>query len=182
MTTRALLTPDATEYAPYYGRYVSLVPKNDIVDLLEAQAVHAKDILSGISERDGNMRYAPGKWTIKQLFGHVIDTERIFAYRALRISRGDQTPIEGFEQDPYVQNGPFEACTLAGLTEEYTAVRRSTLFLFRHLKDEHWSRRGTASGNEVSVRALAYIIAGHELHHWNVLREKYLTALAQHGG
>jgi len=182
MTTRALSAPDATEYAPYYGRYVSLVPGSDIIAVLEEQAVQTKEMLSRISELDADMRYAPGKWSIKQLFGHVTDTERIFAYRALRISRGDQTPIEGFEQDTYVDNAPFQTCTMAGLAQEYAAVRSSTQFLFRHLADEHWSRRGTASGKEVSVRALAYMIAGHEIHHWNVLREKYLAALRQHGG
>ena len=109
--------------------------------------------------------------------GHVIDTERIFSYRALRISRGDKTPIEGFEQDDYVRNASFERRSVADLLAEFETVRRATVFLFRSLDAQAWSRRGIASQNEVTVRALAYIIAGHELHHMEVLRQKYLPAL-----
>jgi hypothetical protein len=174
MSTSLVSAPDASEYAPYYGRYISLVGSGDIVGILASQADEMRSILSGISEQQGAFRYAPEKWTIKQMLGHVIDTERIFAYRALRISRGDKTPIEGFEQDGYVENGPFERYTMAGIAEEYSAVRSSTLHLFRNLQPQDWTRRGTASGKEVSVRALAYMIAGHEVHHWNLLREKYL--------
>src|SRR5262249_22212715 len=106
MGTMAVSTPDASEYAPYYGRYISLVNGDDILATLETQTKRTRELYSGISEQDGGFRYAPEKWSIKQVFGHVIDTERIFAYRALRIARGDQTPIEGFEQDDYVRNSP----------------------------------------------------------------------------
>ena len=173
MSTVVASAPDTSEYAPYYGRYISLVGQGDIIGILESHAAETQRMLSSISEEQATLRYAPGKWSVKQLFGHVIDTERIFSYRALRIARGDQTPIEGFEQDAYVENGPFEKQTVGNIKEEYWSVRDCTLHLFRNLQPMDWTRRGTASGKEVSVRALAYMIAGHEVHHWNVLREKY---------
>lgn len=115
------------------------------------------------------------------MLGHLCDAERIFAYRALRIARGDVTPIEGFEQDDYVRNGPFEHYRLADLVEEFAVVRRATVLLFEHLEEAHWMRIGTANGKAISARALAYIIAGHELHHRNELQQKYLAAAAQGG-
>lgn len=130
-------------------------------------------LLSGRNEADGNYRYAPEKWSAKEVLGHVCDTERIFAYRALRISRGDQTPIEGFEQDDYVKNGPFARMPLEEIVEDYIAVRRATLTLFRNLDEAAWVRKGIANKNEVTVRALAYTIAGHELHHRGILEQKY---------
>ena len=131
-------------------------------------------LLSGRTEADGDLRYAPDKWSLKEVLGHLNDTERIMSYRALRISRGDTTPIEGFEQDDYVRNGPFARRALADLIEDYIAVRRATISLFRNLDDSAWTRRGIANKNEVTVRALAYIIAGHELHHRGIIDEKYL--------
>jgi uncharacterized damage-inducible protein DinB len=180
MSTVLISAPDTSEYAPYYGRYISLVGPGDILGILESQAAQTRRMLASISEQQATLRYAPEKWSVKQLFGHVIDTERIFAYRALRISRGDQTSIEGFEQDAYVENGPFENYTKAAIDAEYTSVRTSTLHLFRNLQPVDWTRRGTASGKEVGVRALAYMIAGHEIHHWNVLRGKYGITAAPH--
>ena len=132
-------------------------------------------MLSGRSEQDGDFRYAPGKWTAKEVLGHVCDTERVFAYRALRIARADATPMEGFEQDDYVRNGPFANRPLEDLVEDFIAVRRATLSLLRNLDETAWDRRGVANKNEVSVRALAYIIAGHELHHRRILEEKYFA-------
>jgi hypothetical protein len=171
--------PESSEHAPYYGRYISLVPDGDIVAGLREQGRRTKALFSGITEHQGEFRYAPGKWTINQMFGHMIDAERIFSYRALRISRGDKTPIEGFEQDEYVAGGPFEICKLTDLLDEYTAVRNATVPLFRNLGQEAWSRTGVASNNGVTVRALAYIIAGHELHHCQVLQERYLSQLRE---
>jgi DinB family protein len=167
--------PGATEFAPYYGKYISRVKSENIVKTLEEQQTPAA--FGALTEAQSAFRYAPDKWSIRQMLGHVIDAERIFSYRALRIARGDKTPIEGFEQDDYVTNGPFEHCTLAQLLDEFATVRRATALLFRSFDAQAWARRGTASNNEVSVRALAYIIAGHELHHIEVLREKYLPAL-----
>ena len=167
--------PEPGEYAPYYDRYISLVPGNDILTTLESQRRQMLLLLSGRDEADGDFRYAPDKWSMKEVLGHVCDTERIFAYRALRISRGDRTPIEGFEQDDYVRNGPFAQRPLAELIEDYIAVRRSTLTLLRNLDEQAWMRRGIANNNEVSVRAIAYTTAGHELHHRRILEEKYFA-------
>ncbi len=167
--------PQPHEYAPYYDRYISLVPGTDILGALESQRRQMLLLLSGRDESEGNLRYAPDKWSVKELLGHVCDTERIFAYRTLRISRGDRTPIEGFEQDDYVRNGPVRAA-LAEIIDDYIAVRRSTLTLLRNLDEQAWTRRGIANKNEVSVRALAYTMAGHELHHRRILEEKYFAA------
>ena len=165
--------PEAGEYAPYYDRYISLVKIADVVATLEEQRRGMLLLLSGRDEADGNFRYAPGKWSAKEVLGHVCDTERIFAYRALRISRGDAAPLAGFEQDDYVRNGPFAMRPLGDLIEDYIAVRRASVTLLRNLDEAAWMRRGVASENPVTVRALAYMIAGHELHHKKILEEKY---------
>ena len=167
--------PEPGEYAPYYDRYISLVPGSDILTTLESQRRQMLLLLSGRDDSDADFRYAPDKWSAKEVLGHVCDTERIFAYRALRISRGDRTPIEGFEQDDYVRNGPSANCPLAELIEDYIAVRRATLTLLRNLDEQAWLRRGIANNNEVSVRAIAYTMAGHELHHRRILEEKYFA-------
>jgi hypothetical protein len=168
--------PEPQEYAPYYDRYISLVAGDDLIATLEQQRRDTMLLLSGRSDQDGDYRYAPDKWSAKEVLGHVCDSERIFAYRALRIARHDQTPMEGFEQDDYVRNGPFARRPLADLVEDFIAVRRASLSLFRNLDEEAWTRRGIANKNEISVRALAYIIAGHELHHRRILQEKYFAA------
>jgi hypothetical protein len=168
--------PEAGEFAPYYERYISLVPGTDIVGTLESQRRQMLLLLSGRQESEGDLRYAPDKWNVKEVLGHVCDGERIFAYRALRMSRGDRTPMEGFEQDDYVRNGPFANRPLAEVIEDYIAVRRATVTLLRNLYEAAWMRRGIANKNEVSVRALAYLIAGHEVHHRRILEEKYFVA------
>jgi hypothetical protein len=169
--------PESGEYAPYYEAYIALVPGNDIVGVLEAQRKQMMQLFAARSERDGNFRYAPEKWTVKEVLGHVSDTERIFAYRALRIARGDQTPLSGFEQDDYVRAGGFGERTLADLAEEFAHVRNATVALFRSVGKDAWLRRGIANKNEVSVRALAFIVAGHELHHRHILEERYFPAI-----
>jgi hypothetical protein len=168
--------PEPGEYAPYYEKYISLVPGTDILGTLEAQRRQMLILLCGRDDKEGDFRYAPGKWSVKEILGHVCDSERIFAYRALRISRADRTPIEGFEQDDYVRNSPFAHRPMAELIEDYIAVRRATVTLFRNLDEQAWARTGTANKNQVSVRALAYITAGHELHHKRILEEKYFAA------
>lgn len=180
MTANAgsVAAPNASEYAPYYGQYISLVQGNDILRALEEQGKETVSLLSHLTEQQGDHRYTPGKWSIKEVIGHVTDTERIFAYRALRIARNDPKPLEGFEQDDYVRAGGFGSRALGGLIEEFAAVRRASLLLLRSLDGEAWMRRGVANEKEVSVRALAYLIAGHELHHRKILREKYLTSAA----
>ena len=174
MTSR--IRPASDEYFDYYHRYISLVPDGDIIDILRRQAAQTVAYLSNLTEAQGAFRYEPGKWSVKECLGHVTDTERIFTYRALRIGRNDKTPIEGFEQDDYVKFGSFDSCSLSSLIREFEIVRKSTALLFEHLADDAWARRGVASGYGVSVRALAYITAGHELHHLAVLRAKYFPA------
>ena len=173
--TFTIARPEPGEYAPYYDRYISLVAGTDILGTLDTQRRQTMLLLSGRDESEGDFRYASDKWSAKEVLGHVCDTERIFAYRALRIARGDQTPLPGFEQDDYVKNSPFARVLLEEIIEDYIAVRRATLTLLRNLDEAAWTRRGVASKNEVSVRALAYMIAGHELHHRRLLEEKYFV-------
>jgi hypothetical protein len=169
--------PEAGEYAAYYEKYIALITGSDILRILEAQLRQMSTLFSGRSEREGDFRYAPEKWSVKEVLGHISDTERIFAYRALRIARGDQTPLSGFEQDDYVRAGHFHERKLAEIVGEFADVRRASLALFRALDGEAWLRRGIASKNEVSVRALAFIVAGHELHHRRLLEERYFPAI-----
>lgn len=167
--------PEASEHLPYYGKYVDRVPDGDLLDTLRAQLDETLALVRGLPEERGGHRYAPGKWSIREVLSHVIDAERIFAYRALRIGRGDATPLASFDENAYAAASNADARTLAELAEELAHVRLGNLALFRSLDDEALARRGTASGGEVSVRALAWIIAGHERHHVALLRERYLA-------
>jgi hypothetical protein len=175
LMTYAPPKPPAGEYAPYYDRYISLVPDGNILETIEQQRRDTILLLSCRSEQDGDFRYAPDKWSVKEVLGHINDTERVFAYRALRIARNDATPMEGFEQDDYVRNAPFAISPLPDLIEDFIAVRRATVSLLRDLDETMWLRRGVANKNEVTVRALAWTIAGHELHHRRILEEKYFS-------
>lgn len=167
--------PEADEFDQYYGRYISLVGGEDIISAFKNQIDETQKLLSAVSEDKANFRYAEDKWSIKEVVGHLIDGERIFAYRALRISRNDRTPIEGFEQDGYIENSDFDKRSLADLTEEFVLNRKANILMFQSLSETAWNRRGTASDCPVSVRALAYIMAGHELHHIKILKERYLS-------
>ncbi|MGH9935960.1 MAG: DinB family protein [Blastocatellia bacterium] len=166
--------PDSTEYAPYFEKYVSLVPEGEIVVTLGKQIENTLSLLGGLSETQGDLRYAPGKWSVKEVIGHLIDTERIFAYRAMRFARNDATPLPGFDENGYVANAGFGSRSLADLAEEFEHVRKSNIHLFKHLDGDSCLRRGAANDHEISARALAYIIAGHELHHVGILRSRYL--------
>jgi len=169
--------PEPTEYSEFYANYVSKIPGADVLSVLESQRLQMLQLFAGRSERDGSFRYAPGKWTVKEVLGHITDTERIFTYRALRIARGDQTPLPGFEQDDFVKNGGFSERTLADLAEEFALVRGASLALFRSFPEGAWARRGIASQKEVTVRALAFITAGHQMHHRIILEERYFPAI-----
>ncbi len=169
--------PEATEYADYYANYIAKVPGSDVLSVLESQRLQMLQLFAGRSERDGSFRYAPGKWSVKEVLGHITDTERIFTYRALRIARGDQTSLPGFEQDDFVKNGAFGQRTLANLAEEFGLVRSASVALFRSFPEEAWSRRGVASQKEVTVRALAFMTAGHQMHHRIILEERYFPAI-----
>jgi hypothetical protein len=176
MMNKSVNRPARNEYVPDYEGYISLVPEGDLFQTLEKQLEETLALLRAIPEAQADSRYAPGKWSIKELVGHLIDSERIFAYRALRFSRKDETPLPGYEQDDYIRNAAFDKYNLADLASEFEHVRRSNLYMFRHLDEEAWQRRGNANDAEISVRALAYIIAGHGLHHVGILRTRYLAS------
>lgn len=167
--------PEPNEFAPYYNTYVSLIEDNAVMPVLDAQAGDIRGMFSDVPEEKGSYAYAEGKWTIKELLSHLIDGERIFAYRILRISRGDKTPIEGFEQDDYIETSNANNRSFADLLDEFEHERRANLLLVKNLTDEASLRMGTASNNPVSVRALVYIMAGHVTHHVHILRDRYLS-------
>ena len=171
--TERIPRPLATEYASFYAGYVAEVPDADVLALLDRQGEETFALFSALPEDRGAHRYAPEKWSIKELVNHLSDTERIFAYRALRFARGDQTPLASFDENAYAPEMHADERTLADLTAEWADVRRSTLHLFRHLPAGTWERQGTASGHPCSVRALAYATAGHARHHLRVLAERY---------
>lgn len=173
-TSPGAIRPAADEYLPYYDRYIKRVPEGDVLSTLSRQIDETLAMLRGLPESVAGYRYATDKWSVNEVVGHLIDSERIFSIRALRFARGDSTPVPGFEQDDYVRNATFNAYRLSDLASELEVVRQATLHLFRHIDEDAWTRRGTASNAEVSVRALAYIIAGHELHHRELLRSRYL--------
>jgi len=170
----ATARPDATEYAPYYETYVGVVPTGNIITQLEKQLEETLSLIRGLSEAQTAHRYAPDKWSIKEVIGHIIDSERIFAYRALRFARNDSQALPGFDQDDFMKYSDFDSRQMSDLAEELELLRRANILMFKSFDEEAWNRRGTASNAAVSVRALAYIIAGHELHHINVVKSRYL--------
>ncbi|HSH44504.1 MAG TPA: DinB family protein [Longimicrobiales bacterium] len=165
--------PADGEYAAFYAPYVERVPDGDVVETLVRGGDEMRRLLGGLAETQAEHAYAPGKWTIKQVVGHVADSERVFAYRALRIARGDETPLPGFDEKTYAPAGEFGARSLSDLLDEFSAVRAATVALLRGFPPAAWSRRGTASGQPVTVRGLAWITAGHALHHRAILKERY---------
>jgi uncharacterized damage-inducible protein DinB len=165
--------PEKHEFDPYYNTYISIVPDEALMPILITQPAELREIFSEMPEERGGFAYAEGKWTVKELLSHVIDGERIFAYRILRISRGDETPIEGFEQDGYIENSNANNRSFADLLDEFELQRRSNVLLLKNLSAEGEGRIGTASEKSVSVRALAYILAGHVIHHIDILRYRY---------
>ena len=166
--------PEPGEYAPYYQRYIDLVKGDNPIKALENQIIAMQAFLSEIPEDKENYRYAPGKWSIKEIIGHLIDTERIFGYRALSFARKEKTPLPGFEENDYVAAANFEKRSFYNLVHEYNLVRESHLALFKSFDEQALSEVGNANGNDMSVRAIIFTIAGHELHHLQVIRERYL--------
>jgi DinB family protein len=166
--------PDSTEYAPYFEKYISLVPEGEIVVTLGKQIESTLSLIRSLSASQGDLRYAPGKWSVKEVIGHLIDAERIFAYRALRFARNDATPLPGFDENSFVDNAGFDSRSLADLAEEFEYTRKSNVYLFKSLDGDSYLRLGSANDNKISVRAIAYSIAGHELHHVGILRSRYL--------
>lgn len=165
--------PKPDEYVLFYDTYVSKVPDGDVLELLAQLKESSFNLFNNLSADKANYAYAEGKWTIKQALGHMIDTERTMAYRLLCFSR-NSIELPGFDQNVYVDNASFNSRTIQSLASEFRATRESNLYLIRSLSDEQLDMKGIASGNPVSVRALVYIIAGHELHHLGVIKEKYL--------
>ncbi len=172
--TTSLLRPDPTEHGAFYAGYVAGMPDGDILELLEDQHEKLRRRIEGLTDEGALHRYAPGKWSVKEVLGHLADAERIFTYRLLRVARGDATPLAGFDENAYVPAGSFGERNLASLLDELAAVRAATLTLLRGLPPDVGERRGEASGAPVTVRALAWILAGHERHHLRILDERYL--------
>lgn len=166
--------PAESEYAPYYHTYVGKVPEGNIIDILKRQIEETMRLLAGIPAAKADYRYAPGKWSIKEVIGHLSDSERVFTYRALRFSRNDKTPLPSFEQVDFVKYANFERRALQDLAEEFRLVRAASIALFQSFDEEMHLRTGIASGYEFTVRALPFIVAGHELHHLGILRKRYL--------
>lgn len=166
--------PGKDEYAAHFGNYVTLVPEGDLLNILEHQQRETVSLLDELTEEQGYYRYAPDKWSLKEVLGHITDNERIMSYRLLRIARGDTTPLPGYDQDVLAQGASFDLFPLAQLVEDYIAVRKATLTLLRGLTEEAWLRKGTASSVAISARALACVISGHEIHHMRIIRERYL--------
>jgi len=165
--------PEPTEYAPYYERYVALVRDVDILTTLEEQAGSVRRLLATLPESRAGFRYAPDKWSVREAVGHWTDAERVFSYRALAFARGERAPLPAFDENEYARVSGHDNVPLAELVEEFGAVRSATLHLLRHLVPKAWMGVGTASGKPVSVRALAFIMAGHVAHHVAILRERY---------
>lgn len=168
------MRPSLGDYSSYYENYLKLIKGDDILRILNEQNKSTQDILNSFSEHRGNYRYADGKWTVKEVVGHLLDTERIFAYRALCIARGEKKSLPGFNQDDYVSEGNFNRRELFEITYEYRLLRESNLLLFRSFTPEMLKLKGFANESSVSVLAILFIIAGHEKHHMNVLKEKYM--------
>jgi len=174
MSAVTIPRPQADEHAPYYGRYIERVPDGDLISLLRDQAMDTVNLLQGLSPEQADFAYAPGKWSIKEVVGHITDAERVFGYRALCFARRDKTPLPSFDENLYVENANFRTRTLGDLLEEFQVVRASTIHLAKNLDPNAFEERGTASGHGITVRALLYVIAGHERHHAELLRERYL--------
>ena len=167
--------PASNEYAPYYDRYISAVPDGDLLTLMERQVRETAALLRALPESRGSHRYAPDKWSIKDVVAHVVDAERVFAFRALHFARGAPTPLPSFEENEWARTADAEARTLSDLVSELEVVRTATIPLFRGMSEAAIGRRGVANGVEITPRALAWVIAGHERHHVRILRERYLT-------
>jgi uncharacterized damage-inducible protein DinB len=166
--------PDPSEFFEYYGHYVDLVPDGDILVTLAAQMQQTLDVLAGVGPELADYRYAPEKWSVKEVIGHVIDAERVFGYRALHFARRDPAPLPSMEQEDWARASNAAARSIRSLAGEFELVRRSHIALFKSLDDDASTLSGTASGYEFTVRTFPYLMAGHEMHHRGVLLERYL--------
>jgi hypothetical protein len=168
-------TPDASEYAPYYHRYVSLVPAGQCVALMHEQVGQMDALLSGVTDAQGQFAYAPGKWTLKEVIGHMADAERVFGYRALHLARGDANPLPSYEQDEWAPNGAFNSLSVASVLAQWKTARLSNIAVVEGLPAEAHGRRGSVSGNPATVRALVHILPGHVAYHIAHMQQHYLS-------
>jgi hypothetical protein len=168
------LRPPEEEYTAFQAKYVRLVPEGNIIEILTRQHEETAGLLEALTEEQGNHRYAEGKWSVKEVAGHISDNERIMSYRLLLAARGDRTPLPGYDQEVLMNGAPFENWSVSDVAADYSAARKSTLLLLRGLQDAAWLRKGITGDHEITARAWAYILAGHERHHLNILRERYL--------
>lgn len=165
--------PTPSEYAPFYAGYIAALADGDILETLERQTSELRQLAASTPADRETFRYGEGKWSVREVFGHLIDGERVFSYRVLRFSRGDETPLPGFDENDYVAASHFDRRPLSDLVDELVLLRQANLRLLRSLAPEDWTRTGTANNHPVSVRALAFIMAGHVRHHLNLLRDRY---------
>ena len=168
------MRPAIGDYSEYYQSYIDLIKSDNIIQELEDNNMYAQNILNSFPQSKGDYRYAEGKWTIKEVLGHIMDTERVFCYRAMSIARGEKKLLPGFDQDKYVAHGNFNNRPLFELTYEYRLLRESTILLFKSFDESVLQKKGNANGKDVTVLALMFITAGHEKHHLNVLKERYI--------
>lgn len=167
--------PTPEEYPVYYNQYLNLVKEGDIINILEEQSLYVQKFIASIPEEKGDSTYGFGKWTIKEIFGHLIDSERILTYRALRIARRDKQPLPGYEQDDYIKNAKYYRKTLKEIADEMLLLRAANLKFFQSFDSEDMIQRGVANDQEMTVRAILYILAGHELYHINFIKDNYLN-------
>jgi len=171
-TYQMLTRPDRSEYADFYTNYIARVPDGDVIAFLSGQPGAYRKLLGPLSDEAASARPQPGKWNVKEIIGHLCDAERVQSYRALRFARGDQKELHGFEQDDYVREAHSDTRSLADLLDEFEGIRNSTLALFKSFPPEVWQRSGVANGAPVTVRAMAYIVAGHTQHHYDLLKAR----------
>ncbi|QHE62520.1 DUF664 domain-containing protein [Rossellomorea vietnamensis] len=169
-----LKKPEINEYPPYYKEYVNNVPDGELLQILDDQQKETKELLKDLSEETAEYQYAPGKWTIKEVIGHITDTERIMCYRLLSIARGEKGMLPGYTDDDYVKRGQFNRFSQSDLLHHQALVRQHTILLLSSLDEEAMRQRGNANGSEVTALAIAYIIAGHEIHHRRLIKDRYL--------
>lgn len=170
-----LQRPLTSEYPEYYVPYVNLVPEGDLLTILNEDLKSTMALFEGMSNEEGHFRYAPDKWSIKEVLGHMTDTERIMSYRLLRIGRGDQTALAGFNENEFVEGSQINNKSINDILEDFVATRKATITLIKNMPAEAWSYKGNANNTEVTTRAIGYIIAGHAIHHKKIIRERYLA-------
>ncbi|MDQ1147597.1 putative damage-inducible protein DinB [Bacillus sp. SORGH_AS 510] len=171
-----LQRPLTSEYPEYYVPYVDLVPEGDLLTILNEDLNSTIALFEGISNEEGHFRYATDKWSIKEVLGHMTDTERIMSYRLLRIGRGDQTALAGFNENEFVEGSQINNQSINDILEDFVATRKATITLIKNMPVEAWSYKGNANNTEVTARAIGYIIAGHAIHHKKIIKERYLSA------